>query len=73
MTENLNFDQFSEMGRTDACEPAIIRTDRRTTHRTNSDALTYIHLEPDSGAIVLNVSDGGLAFQRWLRSIRAES
>ena len=62
MTENLNFDQFSEMGRTDACEPAIIRTDRRTTHRTNSEALTYIHLEPDSGAIVLNVSDGGLAF-----------
>lgn len=62
MTENLNFEQFSEMGRTDACEPAVIRTDRRTTHRTNSDALTYIHLEPDSGAIVLNVSDGGLAF-----------
>ena len=62
MTEDLNFDQFSEMSRTDACEPAIIRTDRRTTHRTNSDALTYIHLEPDSGAIVLNVSDGGLAF-----------
>jgi PilZ domain len=62
MTENLNFDQFSEMGRTDACEPAIIRTDRRTTHRTNSEALAYIHLEPDSGAIVLNVSDGGLAF-----------
>ena len=56
------FRQFSEMGRTDACEPAIIRTDRRTTHRTNSEALTYIHLEPDSGAIVLNVSDGGLAF-----------
>lgn len=62
MTENLNFDKFSEMVRTDACEPAIIKTDRRTTHRTNSEALTYIHLEPDSGAIVLNVSDGGLAF-----------
>ncbi len=62
MTEDLNFDRFSEVLRTDACESDNIKADRRTTHRTNSDALTYIHLEPDSGAIVLNVSDGGLAF-----------
>lgn len=61
MTDDLNFDPFSE-NITDASEPARVKTDRRITHRTTSERLTYIHLEPDSGAIVLNVSNGGLGF-----------
>ncbi len=40
----------------------VTRTDRRETPRLTAENLAYIHLEPDSGAIVLNVSDGGLCF-----------
>jgi hypothetical protein len=39
-----------------------IKSDRRETPRLTAENLAYIHLEPDSGAIVLNVSDGGLCF-----------
>ena len=40
----------------------VIKDDRRETPRLTAENLAYIHLEPDSGAIVLNVSDGGLCF-----------
>lgn len=36
--------------------------ERRQSPRVSLAKLVYIHLEPDSGAIVLNVSEGGLAF-----------
>jgi hypothetical protein len=34
----------------------------RRNLRTTLENLAYIHMEPDSGAIVLNVSEGGLGF-----------
>ena len=37
-------------------------TERRQVPRTKLEKLAYIHIEPDNGGIVLNVSDGGLAF-----------
>ena len=37
-------------------------TERRQVPRTKVEKLAYIHIEPDNGGIVLNVSDGGLAF-----------
>lgn len=37
-------------------------SDRRSCARVTLAKLAYIHLEPDSGAIVLNVSETGLAF-----------
>ena len=37
-------------------------SERRHSPRTVLTNLAYIHLEPDSGAIVLNVSEGGLGF-----------
>ena len=36
--------------------------ERRQSPRVSLAKLVYIHLEPDSGAIVLNVSETGLAF-----------
>jgi PilZ domain len=36
--------------------------ERRQSARVSLGKLVYIHLEPDSGAIVLNVSESGLAF-----------
>ena len=36
--------------------------ERRQSPRLTLAKLVYIHLEPDSGAIVLNVSESGLAF-----------
>jgi hypothetical protein len=43
-------------------ESATTKSDRRATPRTTAEKLAYVHLEPDSGAIVLNVSEGGLCF-----------
>jgi cell division protein FtsN len=40
----------------------MMNTERRHSPRTTAEKLVYIHLEPDSGAIVLNVSDGGFGF-----------
>lgn len=37
-------------------------TERRQGLRTTLQKLAYIHIEPDNGGIVLNVSDDGLAF-----------
>src|SRR5215470_10029200 len=37
-------------------------TERRQVPRTTLDKLAYIHIEPDNGGIVLNVSGDGLAF-----------
>jgi len=37
-------------------------TERRQVPRTKLEKLAYIHIEPDNGGIVLNVSDEGLAF-----------
>ncbi len=37
-------------------------SERRRSPRTVLTNLAYIHLEPDSGAIVLNISEGGLGF-----------
>jgi PilZ domain len=37
-------------------------TERRHVPRTKLDKLAYIHIEPNNGGIVLNVSDDGLAF-----------
>ena len=34
----------------------------RRSPRTALENLAYIHMEPDSGAIVLNISEGGLGF-----------
>ncbi len=36
--------------------------ERRNVARTKLDKLAYIHIEPNNGGIVLNVSDGGLGF-----------
>ena len=36
--------------------------ERRNVARTKLDKLAYIHIEPNNGGIVLNVSEGGLAF-----------
>jgi PilZ domain len=36
--------------------------ERRQIPRTKLEKLAYIHIEPDNGGIVLNVSDEGLAF-----------
>jgi hypothetical protein len=44
-------------------DPAGVNgSERRRGPRTVLTNLAYIHLEPDSGAIVLNVSEGGLGF-----------
>jgi PilZ domain len=40
----------------------LIKPERRQTPRTTVEGITYIHLEPDNGGIVLNVSEGGLGF-----------
>lgn len=37
-------------------------TERRLIPRTKLEKLAYIHIEPDNGGIVLNVSNDGLAF-----------
>src|SRR5215813_5059950 len=37
-------------------------TERRQVPRTKLEKLAYIHIEPDNGGIVLNVSGSGLAF-----------
>ena len=37
-------------------------SERRQSPRLTLAKLVYIHLEPESGAIVLNVSEGGLGF-----------
>ena len=42
--------------------PAATSPERRRNPRTPLENLAYIHMEPDSGAIVLNVSEGGLGF-----------
>src|ERR1700676_4344373 len=39
-----------------------IKPERRRTPRMTVQGITYIHLEPDNGGIVVNVSDGGLGF-----------
>jgi hypothetical protein len=39
-----------------------MNSERRQTPRTTLDRLAYINLESKNGAIVLNVSDGGLCF-----------
>jgi TonB family protein len=36
--------------------------ERRATPRTRLQKLAYIHVEPDNGVIVLDVSDGGIRF-----------
>ncbi len=36
--------------------------ERRNVARTKLDKLAYIHIEPNNGGIVLNVSEGGLGF-----------
>jgi hypothetical protein len=36
--------------------------ERRNVVRTKLDKLAYIHIEPNNGGIVLNVSEGGLGF-----------
>jgi hypothetical protein len=41
---------------------ANARHERRKTPRTTLDKVLYLNLEPDNGGIVLNISDGGLAF-----------
>jgi hypothetical protein len=44
-------------------EPAgVSGSERRRSPRTVLTDLAYIHLEPDSGAIVLNISEEGLGF-----------
>src|SRR5215470_453143 len=37
-------------------------TERRQVPRTTLDKLAYIHIEPNNGGIVLNVSGDGLCF-----------
>lgn len=37
-------------------------TERRHIPRTKLDKLAYIHIEPNNGGIVLNISDDGLGF-----------
>ncbi len=39
-----------------------MNSERRQTPRTTLNRLAYINLESNNGAIVLNVSDGGLCF-----------
>jgi hypothetical protein len=39
--------------------------DRRESRRTVADKILCIQLEPDNSAIVLNISDGGLAFHAF--------
>jgi hypothetical protein len=39
--------------------------ERRQTPRTTIDKHAYINIEPNNGAIVLNVSDGGLCFHSY--------
>jgi hypothetical protein len=36
--------------------------DRRQAQRTKSDEIIYVDMGPDNGGIVLDISDGGLAF-----------
>jgi len=40
----------------------MLPDERRNTPRTKLNRLAYIHIEPDNGGIVLNVSGDGLAF-----------
>ncbi len=42
---------------------ATPHAERRETPRTTLDKILYVNLEPHNGGIVLNVSDGGMAFQ----------
>ena len=63
MTESPSQDDAlggSALGR--SIESTIIKVDRRKNPRVTAESLAYIHVEPDSGAIVLNMSDGGLCF-----------
>ena len=39
--------------------------ERRQLPRTAIDRLAYIHIEPDNGGIVLNLSDEGLCFHSF--------
>jgi hypothetical protein len=39
-----------------------VRAERRLTPRIRLENVAYIHVEPDSGAIVLDLSDGGIGF-----------
>src|SRR5450759_4937613 len=41
----------------------MVGPERRQSSRTTMEGLAYIHIEPDNGGIVLNVSEQGLCFQ----------
>ena len=43
-------------------DDAIACRERRQSRRTTLVNLAYVHLHPDSGAIVLNVSESGICF-----------
>jgi cell division septation protein DedD len=42
--------------------PMIMRTERRHNSRMAVEGLAYVNLQPDSGGVVLNISEGGLCF-----------
>jgi len=51
-----------ESGRLASMASPTLNPERRQTPRTPVDKLAYINLDPNNGAVVLNVSVGGLCF-----------
>lgn len=42
--------------------PMIMRSERRQSYRMAVEGLAYVNLQPNSGGVVLNISEGGMCF-----------